>query len=72
MADWWEEIINRSLLPNKSLQEVVDARLCSTRRHKEVLAKLIYHLGKYHAKYWDIAKFKNEREFVNDFLEKYV
>lgn len=54
LCQWWEEVIRRKLYPNVSLVEVVESRIATTRRQKEELAKLLFFVGSYDPKYWNL------------------
>lgn len=71
VCQWWEEIVRRKLNPSYSLVEVVDSRIAGTKRQKEELAKLVFLVGSYDAKYWNLNGCSDERIFVKWFLEFY-
>lgn len=71
MCQWWEEIVRRKLHPRYSLVEVVESRIATTKRHKEELAKLVFFVGSYDEKYWNLNGCTDERAFMRWFLDNY-
>jgi hypothetical protein len=72
MVSWWEEAINREMHPKIQLKTIVEARIWTTNRHKETLAKLVFEIGSYDPSYWNVSNFQSEREFVNQFNQIYA
>lgn len=54
MVDWWEEVMVREIKPEINVGEVVNARIWTNLRQKEQLAKLLYRIAKYDARYWKL------------------
>lgn len=71
MVSWWEEAINRDLHPTIDLRTIAEARIWTTARQRESLAKLIFEIGSYDSAYWNVAEFQGEREFVTRFAATY-
>jgi hypothetical protein len=71
-VSWWEEAILRELKPSINLKSIADARIWNTSRQREALAKIIYCIGCYDKKYWDVTSYHSERDFVIKFNEHYT
>lgn len=71
MMMWWEEAIFRDMHPNVNLRTIAEARIWTSIRQKENLAKLIFEIGYYDGTYWNVADFRSERDFITYFNNLY-
>lgn len=71
MMMWWEEAIFRNMHPNVNLRTIAEARIWTTIRQRENLARLIFEIGYYDNSYWNVGEFRSERDFITYFNNLY-
>ena len=60
----------RGLRPAVDLRRVVEARLWNSQKQMEQVAKMVFYVGEFDSKYWDVGGL-GEREFIARFVENY-